>query len=141
MVGEHLHWAGSEEAERPAGEAGQDQAPAEQAPVDMAHLARYTLGDAALEREVLELFCTQSVSYLERLRAAATQKDVYEAAHSLKGSARAVGAWRMAQAAEQVETLREDLPPEQRAARIGALEASLAEATAFIARLSDAERR
>ena len=141
MAGEHLQRAGSEEAERPAGEAGQDQAPAEQAPVDMAHLARYTLDDAALEREVLELFCTQSVPYLERLRAAATQKHVYEAAHSLKGSARAVGAWRMAQAAEQVETLREDLPPEQRAARIGALEASLAEATAFIARLSDAGRR
>ena len=39
-------------------------------PVDLVHLSRYTLGERALEREVLELFCTQSAIYLERLRAA-----------------------------------------------------------------------
>ena len=32
------------------------------APVDLAHLARFTLGDTALAREVLALFCTQSLS-------------------------------------------------------------------------------
>ncbi len=36
-------------------------------PVDLVHLSRYTLGERALEREVLELFCTQSSIYLERL--------------------------------------------------------------------------
>src|SRR5680860_1221609 len=36
-------------------------------PVDLVHLARYTLGERSLEREVLELFCTQSVLYLECL--------------------------------------------------------------------------
>ncbi|BAQ17119.1 Hpt domain-containing protein [Methyloceanibacter caenitepidi] len=106
-----------------------------EAPVDMAHLARYTLGDAALEREVLELFCTQSVTYLEQLRAATSHKDWCHAAHSLKGSARAVGAWRMARAAEYIEALREDIPPEVRAAQIGELETSLQEATAFVANL------
>jgi hypothetical protein len=29
-------------------------------PVDLVHLSRYTLGERALEREALELFCTQS---------------------------------------------------------------------------------
>ena len=36
-------------------------------PVDLVHLSRYTLGDRALEREMLDLFCTQSAVYLERL--------------------------------------------------------------------------
>lgn len=106
------------------------------APVDLAHLARFTLGDAALEREVLELFCTQSVAYLEQLRAATSHKDWCDAAHSLKGSARAVGAWRMARAAEYIETLREDVPPDVRAAQIDELEASLKEASDFVASLS-----
>ncbi len=43
-------------------------------PVDLVHLSRYTLGDRALEGEVLELFCTQSPIYLERLRAAAVRQ-------------------------------------------------------------------
>lgn len=110
-------------------------------PVDMAHLALYTLGDAALEREVLELFCTQSVSYLDQLRAATSHKAWYQAAHALKGSARAVGAWRLARAAEYIEALREDSPPELRAAQIQELEASLQEAAAFVASLSDAGRK
>lgn len=129
MAGEH--------AQR-AARAGPDVEAAEaHAPVDMAHLARYTLGDAALEREVLELFCTQSVSYLEQLRAATSHKEWCDAAHSLKGSARAVGAWRMARAAEYIETLREDIPPEVRTAQIGELEASLQEASAFVAGLCE----
>jgi hypothetical protein len=36
-------------------------------PVDLVHRSRYTLGDRALEREVLELFCAQSALYVERL--------------------------------------------------------------------------
>ena len=129
MAGEHAQQVGT------VGSAVDGEEP--EAPVDMAHLARYTLGDAALEREVLELFCTQSVSYLEQLRAATSHKDWCHAAHSLKGSARAVGAWRMARAAEYIEALREDIPPEVRAAQIGELEASLQEASAFVANLSD----
>ncbi len=68
-------------------------------PVDLVHLSRYTLGERALEREVLELFCTQSVVYLERLRQAQSDQDWKDAAHSLKGSATAIGAWRAADAA------------------------------------------
>jgi HPt (histidine-containing phosphotransfer) domain-containing protein len=101
-------------------------------PVDLVHLSRYTLGERALEREVLELFCTQSVLYLEQLRAAMSDKAWKEAAHSLKGSASAVGAWRAAQAAERAETLQGDGLTQFRAARISEIEASLREAEAFI---------
>ena len=110
-------------------------------PVDMAHLARYTLGDAALEREVFELFCTQSVSYLDQLRAATSHKAWYQAAHALKGSARAVGAWRLARAAEYIEVPREDSRPGLRATQLQELEASTQEAAAFVATLSDAGRK
>ncbi len=128
------------ERERCVGSAGSDT-DGEASPVDLAHLARYTLGDAALEREVLELFCTQSVSYLDQLRAATSHKAWFQAAHALKGSARAVGAWRLARAAEYIEALREDSPPELRAAQIGELEASLQEAAAFVASLSNTSRK
>ena len=60
--------------------------------IDERHLAGMTLGDARLEREVLELFLSQAPPTL----AAA-------AAHRLKGSARAIGAWRLARAAETFE--------------------------------------
>lgn len=103
--------------------------------VDLVHLARYTLGEAALERVVLELFCTQSVLYLEQMRAAMSDKAWKDAAHSLKGSARAVGAWRAAQAAERAEALKGDGLTQFRAARIGELEASLREAESFITAL------
>jgi len=112
-------------------------APAKDEPIDMSHLARYTFGDAVLEREVLGLFCTQSLSYLEQLRTAPTRIARYEAAHSLKGSARAVGAWRMARAAECVEALPDDALPEERRAHIAELEASLQEAMTFIAGMGE----
>ncbi len=104
-------------------------------PVDLTHLARYTLGERALEREVLELFCTQSVLYLEQLKAALSDKAWKEAAHSLKGSARAVGAWRAAQAAERAEALQGDGLIQFRAAQISEIEASLREAEAYITAL------
>jgi HPt (histidine-containing phosphotransfer) domain-containing protein len=97
-------------------------------PVDLAHLSRYTQGDCALEREVLELFSTQSLVYLDRLREARTDKDWREAAHSLKGSAVAIGAWRVADAAERAESA----TATSWQASIGEIESSLREALGFI---------
>jgi HPt (histidine-containing phosphotransfer) domain-containing protein len=99
-------------------------------PVDLAHLSRYTLGERALEREVLELFCAQSAIYLERLRGARSGKEWQEAAHSLKGSARAIGAWRAAAAAESAEAL--PAGDRARAAVLHDVEASLDEAKVYI---------
>jgi len=49
-------------------------------PVDLVHLSRYTLGDRALEREVLELFSAQGSVYLERLRGAPSDMEWQHAA-------------------------------------------------------------
>lgn len=75
----------------------------ESLPVDLAFLRRYTLGDAALEREVLELFCSHAPIILAELKSASSEKAWRHAAHSLKGSARALGAWAVARGAEQAE--------------------------------------
>jgi HPt (histidine-containing phosphotransfer) domain-containing protein len=73
--------------------------------IDRAYLARFTLGNAALEREVLELFADQAPIYVARLREAATPKEWKDAAHTIKGSASAIGAWRLARFAEMAERI------------------------------------
>src|SRR4051812_35026424 len=89
------HWnrkrAMSESSLAPADPAACQMAPAAPAPVDFAHLKRYTLGDRALELEVLHLFAAQAPLTLEVLRRAHTTRAWRDAAHTLKGSARAVG--------------------------------------------------
>jgi len=72
-------------------------------PIDRAHLARFTFGNEELELEVLELFAGQALRTLADLRAATDTKAWRDAAHALKGSARAVGAWRIASLAETAE--------------------------------------
>ena len=71
-------------------------------PIDLVHLARATLGDRSLEREVLQLFDRQSALLIARLRNAGPD-GVAMIAHTLKGSVRGIGAWRVARAAEAVE--------------------------------------
>jgi len=99
-------------------------------PIDLVHLARTTLGDRSLEREVLQLFDRQSTLLLERMRAAAPD-GVGTLAHTLKGSARGIGAWRVARAAEAVE-LAEGA---QAKGALDALAAATDEARAIIADL------
>jgi HPt (histidine-containing phosphotransfer) domain-containing protein len=70
--------------------------------IDDDHLARMTLGDRALEREVLEIFLRQATIMIERIERAEPGLAA-AAAHTLTGSARGVGAWRVAQAAERLE--------------------------------------
>jgi len=113
---------------------GEERKPSSR-PVDLVHLSRYTLGERALEREVLELFCTQSLVYLERLRVAQSDKDWKDAAHSLKGSASAIGAWRAAEAAQRAETLSGETLIASRAQRLRDIEQSLSEAETYIGAL------
>ena len=72
-------------------------------PIDHDHLAKYTMGDAELEYEVLQLFIEQLPRLIAQLRAASTEKDWYVAAHTLKGSARAVGAHALGDLAADAE--------------------------------------
>jgi len=70
--------------------------------IDETHLARMTLGDRRLEREVLEIFVRQTAIMLDRI-VDAEPALAAAAAHTLKGSARGIGAWRVARAAELLE--------------------------------------
>jgi HPt (histidine-containing phosphotransfer) domain-containing protein len=70
--------------------------------IDQVHLERMTLGDRGLEREVLEIFARQTAMTLERI-AGSGPACAAAAAHTLKGSARGIGAWRVARAAEFLE--------------------------------------
>jgi HPt (histidine-containing phosphotransfer) domain-containing protein len=79
--------------------AGRDRKPTV---IDENHLGRMTLGDRRLEREVLELFLRQSTIMLDRILGA-ERPLAAAAAHTLKGSARGIGAWRVARAAELLE--------------------------------------
>jgi HPt (histidine-containing phosphotransfer) domain-containing protein len=70
-------------------------------PIDVEHLRRMTLGDAGLELEVLAMFAAQSAELIGRL--AGRPSDAGALAHTLKGSARAIGAFGVADAAARLE--------------------------------------
>jgi HPt (histidine-containing phosphotransfer) domain-containing protein len=70
-------------------------------PIDIEHLQRMTLGDASLEREVLAMFSAQAAGLIGKL--AALPVDAAALAHTLKGSARAIGAFAVADAAADLE--------------------------------------
>lgn len=70
-------------------------------PIDLEHLRRMTLGDAGLEREVLAMFAAQTVSLIDALVSLPAEAGAL--AHTLKGSARAIGAFTVANAAERLE--------------------------------------
>lgn len=74
-----------------------------EAALDRDHLSRMTFGERNLEREVLAMFAAQALGLSKRL--AAQPDDSADLAHTLKGSARAVGAFEVADAAERVEEL------------------------------------
>jgi HPt (histidine-containing phosphotransfer) domain-containing protein len=97
-------------------------------PIDVTHLARMTLGDHALEREVLALFDRQIDMLIARMGEVGPS-GVAALAHTLKGSARGVGAWPMARAAEAVEAA----PPAEFAQALAALATAAGETRAAIA--------
>jgi HPt (histidine-containing phosphotransfer) domain-containing protein len=101
-------------------------------PIDLKHLRRYTLGDAGLEREILDLFFGQLPTSIAALAAAETPKDWKVAAHTLKGSGRAVGAWRIARIAEQAEHSEGIANPSHVAHTIELLEEAADEARSFM---------
>ncbi|MGJ4892343.1 Hpt domain-containing protein [Bradyrhizobium sp. HKCCYLRH3099] len=86
-------------------------------PISLDLLRRMTLGDTALEREVLEMFSTQAVRLLERLQI--MPEDAATVAHTLKGSARAIGALDVADAAEGLEAALREGDPESALAWLG----------------------
>jgi HPt (histidine-containing phosphotransfer) domain-containing protein len=113
-------------------EQSQESRRASSRPVDLVHLSRFTLGERELEREVLELFCSQSLLYIERLRHAKSDQDWKDAAHSLVDSAGMIGAWRAREAAERAEALSGDAFDRLRNMRLAEVESSVREAEDYI---------
>jgi HPt (histidine-containing phosphotransfer) domain-containing protein len=72
--------------------------------LDLDHLRRQTAGDRALERELLTLFEAQCARLWPLVRHGSFSPERADAAHTLKGSARAIGAWTIASVADRLET-------------------------------------
>ena len=93
--------------------------------VDLDHLDRYTGGERAVNEEVLRLFersCHDILGRLEALledaSAPEASKTWHDATHTLKGAARGIGAFELADAAADAEKK----PVSDRMAAIAALE-------------------
>jgi HPt (histidine-containing phosphotransfer) domain-containing protein len=72
-------------------------------PIDFEHLKRMTLDDSGLEQEVLAMFAAQSAKLMAAL--AAVPADAGALAHTLKGSARTIDAFGVAEAAARLEAI------------------------------------
>ena len=72
--------------------------------LDREHLSRYTMDCEDLEREIVGLFLAQLPSIVDLLRGAVDEAGWRMATHTLKGSALAMGASRIAEIARQLES-------------------------------------
>lgn len=106
-----------------------------QTAIDLVHLARQTGGDQELERELLTLFSQQCVRHLRTIHAGKDAQTRMDAAHTLKGAARAVGAWQVADAADVIEQRLAEADPLRAENAMDALALAAAEARAAISRL------
>jgi HPt (histidine-containing phosphotransfer) domain-containing protein len=100
-------------------------------PIDMAHLAKQTLGDKGLELEVLRMFDETARIYFGRIELSASVEELLRHLHTLRGAALGIGAGAIASLASAAESeLREGAPvnPE----RIHDLDMAVQECSAFI---------
>jgi HPt (histidine-containing phosphotransfer) domain-containing protein len=112
-------------------------------PVDLVHLSRQCQGDPDLEEELLGLFGRLAPALVAQLSDPQMRlEQKAEIAHKLRGSALAIGAGRVARAAEAIEEMaraprRGDGPGEEGAASlaVAALQQTVSEAIAQIERL------
>ena len=107
--------------------------PASGVVIDTEHLSRMTLGELSLQREVLALFDRQADMLMPRIRQGGPAMAA-ASAHTLKGSAVGIGAFKVARAVEEVEQARDVAI----GAAVETLAAVLEEAKAEIARLLQA---
>lgn len=92
---------------------------------DADHFRTMTGGDAALQAEVAGLFREQAAKALDTLRGGGQAETLRIAVHTLKGSARGIGLWALAEACERAEprVAEETARHEVRAALAEALDA------------------
>lgn len=105
-----------------------DPEPGTHAPVDLVHLTRHTLGNRDLEREVLRLFAVQARMLVARMQDAQDEAVLRRLLHTLLGSAKGIGAWSVAGAAERQQAALDEGAP----ADLPVLAGTVEEAEAFI---------
>lgn len=97
------------------------------------------MGDRSLEREVLGLYADEIPRRLEALRHSATDNEWRMAAHTLKGSSRAVGAWQVATLAQNAERIVGPQVMPDRQLAVAMIEQAAAEVLAYIEVLAAGE--
>ncbi len=103
--------------------------------IDFTHLNKYVSSDPELTREVFGLFRNQVEIWGKSLRADADDDLWANVMHSLKGSARAVGAMGLAEACEKAEGLTgDDRRPGAREVAVETLEARISQVLSEIVR-------
>lgn len=80
--------------------------------LDLDHLRRQTAGDRALEGELLVLFEAQCARLRPLVAEGLPSVERADAAHTVKGSAKAIGAWRLASLADSLESALRSGAPE-----------------------------
>src|SRR5271166_1215527 len=103
-------------------------------PIDLSHLARITFGEKNLQAEVLALFDRQADMLLARMQQISPNAAAAYA-HTIGGSARGVGAWKVAAAAERLELAARDADPAGFSGALRQLAGAIGEARAAILKL------
>ncbi|MDQ6437834.1 Hpt domain-containing protein [Mesorhizobium sp. LHD-90] len=96
---------------------GETSGMARHRPIDMAHLARQTMGDRALEQEVLGMFVNQSRLVQDQI-AHAGPEECQRLAHGLRGAAAGVGAFAIADCASEIEADPRDAQAKRKLAKL-----------------------
>jgi len=73
--------------------------------LNLDHLSQYTCGDGALEQELLVLFKDQAVLQFANIEQAQGEAEWVMAVHTIKGSARGIGATHVAERSGELEKL------------------------------------
>ena len=85
-----------------------ENGPSASRPIDLVHLARQTMGDKDLEIEILALFARQARAALAEMTSSEIPPGTV--AHRIKGAANAVGAFKVAAIAGEIEAGKIDAP-------------------------------
>lgn len=85
--------------------AGQDARAAESThrPIDLEHLSNQALGDPGLTDEVLRLYQTMALVYLQRIEDSTSTAALVQHLHTLKSAASGIGAWGVRDLAKRAE--------------------------------------